>query len=33
MRVATEFIKQDIDHLIRDDVSRSIALLNETVEA
>ena len=30
--IASEFIQQDIDHLIRDDVTKSIALLNEPVE-
>ena len=30
--IASEFIQKDIDHLIRDDVSKSIALLNDTTK-
>lgn len=32
LRIASAFIKKDIDHLIRDDVTQSIALLNGTTE-
>lgn len=32
LRIASEFIQKDIDHLIRDDVTKSIALLNKASE-
>jgi glycerol-3-phosphate acyltransferase PlsX len=32
LTIASQFIQQDIDHLIRDDVTKSVALLNEAVE-
>lgn len=31
--IATQFIRKDIDHLIRDDVSKSVTLLNESDDA
>jgi glycerol-3-phosphate acyltransferase PlsX len=33
LTIAMQFIEQDIDHLIRDDVTKSVALLNEAAEA
>lgn len=32
LTIASEFIQKDMNHLIREDVSKSIALLNETAE-
>ena len=33
LTIAMRFIEQDIDHLIREDVTKSVALLNEAAEA
>lgn len=33
LTIAMQFIEQDIDHLIRDDVTKSVAILNEAAEA
>jgi glycerol-3-phosphate acyltransferase PlsX len=32
LTIASQFIQQDIDHLIRDDVTKSVALLNQATE-
>ena len=32
LTIASQFIQQDIDHLIRDDVTKSVALMNEAAE-